>query len=313
MEIVRYDNSLKKEWDDLVEASKNGTFLLKRDYMDYHSERFTDCSHLFYEKEKLIAVIPANINTEKHAFYSHQGLTYGGLVMKKDITATQVLAIFECFLPFIKDQYGVEKLLYRTIPFIYHTYPAEEDLYALFRNRANLLERKISSAIKMDASLPFRQSRKGGVSKAKRNALTVSRITDYTNYWLILSSVLSDRHNTQPVHSLEEIKLLSGLFPKEIYGYEVRKDGQILGGCIIYETKCVAHVQYIAATDAGKELGALDLLFDYLIKECFSDREYLDFGTSVEQNGWHLNENLIFQKEGFGARAIVYDTYELTL
>jgi hypothetical protein len=37
---------------------------------------------------------------------------------------------------------------------------------------------------------------------------------------------------------------------------------------------------------------------------------YLDFGKSTETHSDILNENLIYQKEGFGARAVCYDTYE---
>ena len=41
--------------------------------------------------------------------------------------------------------------------------------------------------------------------------------------------------------------------------------------------------------------------------------EYLDFGISTEQDGKWLNEGLIFQKEGFGGRAVCYDQYALRL
>ena len=75
----------------------------------------------------------------------------------------------------------------------------------------------------------------------------------------------------------------------------------------------VAHVQYIASTGQGREMGALDILFDYLIHQIYTDRKYFDFGVSVEEGGRYLNEGLIFQKEGFGGRAVVYDTYELSL
>ena len=41
--------------------------------------------------------------------------------------------------------------------------------------------------------------------------------------------------------------------------------------------------------------------------------EDFDFGVSTEQRGSYLNEGLIFQKEGFGGRAICYDTYAIDL
>ena len=54
----------------------------------------------------------------------------------------------------------------------------------------------------------------------------------------------------------------------------------------------------------------LDLLFENLINEKYNHKEFFDFGQSTEQMGAVLNENLIFQKEGFGARGVCYDTYK---
>ena len=88
---------------------------------------------------------------------------------------------------------------------------------------------------------------------------------------------------------------------------------ETLGGCVVYETEQVAHVQYIAASPLGKKQGALDLLFQQLICERYAHKRYFDFGISTEQGGQILNEGLLFQKEGFGARAILYDIYELKL
>ena len=68
--------------------------------MDYHSDRFNDHSLLFYHKEKLVALLPAN-EKEKDV-HSHQGLTYGGLIISEHTNAQTVLNIFEellfCFL-----------------------------------------------------------------------------------------------------------------------------------------------------------------------------------------------------------------------
>ncbi|MGG6545868.1 UNVERIFIED_CONTAM: GNAT family N-acetyltransferase, partial [Prevotella sp. 15_C9] len=42
--IIRYSAGDKERWDRFVRRSKNGTFLMQRDYMDYHADRFQDCS-----------------------------------------------------------------------------------------------------------------------------------------------------------------------------------------------------------------------------------------------------------------------------
>ena len=75
----------------------------------------------------------------------------------------------------------------------------------------------------------------------------------------------------------------------------------------------VAHVQYIASSLRGRELGALDRLFLDLLAGVFRDKPFFDFGRSCEQEGRLLNRGLIEQKEGFGARALVQDFYRIAL
>ena len=77
-EVRQYTREQVLEWNNFVENSKQGTFLFNRAYMDYHADRFLDCSLMVYRKGLLYALLPANkVDT---AFYSHQGLTYGGLL-----------------------------------------------------------------------------------------------------------------------------------------------------------------------------------------------------------------------------------------
>ena len=71
MQIIGYTPERKEEWDAFVRTSRNGTFLLLRDYMDYHADRFTDCSLMFYREGKLMALLPANLRKEEQTIYSH--------------------------------------------------------------------------------------------------------------------------------------------------------------------------------------------------------------------------------------------------
>jgi hypothetical protein len=75
----------------------------------------------------------------------------------------------------------------------------------------------------------------------------------------------------------------------------------------------VARAQYIAADERARELGGLDFLFSYLITEVYEQKPFFDLGSSDEADGMYLNRGLIDQKEGFGARAVVHDHYELQL
>ncbi|MDR0825557.1 MAG: GNAT family N-acetyltransferase [Prevotella sp.] len=311
MEIKIYTSELKAEWDNFIRCSKNGTFLFHRDFIEYHGDRFNDYSLLFYEKGELTAVMPGHI--ENQIFYSHQGLSYGGLIMSPRAKAKDILSIFE-HLTFTFRQQGIKKIVYKTVPHIYHRQPSEEDLYALFRYKAILTARNISSTIYLPERLNYSELRRRGIKKAEKNKLSVEKSNDFEPFWHILSVNLQTKYNKQPVHSPEEMSYLKRKFPDNIHLFTTKdKNNDIIAGTVIFETETVAHIQYIAASEEGKEQGALDLLVDYIINTAYPDKKYFDYGVSTEDNGYYLNENLIRQKEGFGARGTVYDIYTINL
>lgn len=309
-QLIRYDASWKDNWDAFIGSSKNGTFLFKRDYMDYHSDRFYDHSLIFMSKNSIIAVLPAT--SAGMVFSSHAGLTYGGLVMARSITAIDVLDIFQMILHYLSDN-GFSSFVYKPVPHIYHLIPAEEDLYALFRCKASLVARGLSSTIFQEDRLKFRNIRKYGIRKALKNHVYVEPSFDFSDFWNILSANLSLRHGLSPVHTVEEIELLASRFPNEIKLFVAKVDRKVIAGVVVYITGTVAHSQYIAASPEGRDLCALDLIFDHLIHKVYFDLRYFDFGISTEHDGHYLNESLAYQKEGFGGRAICYDRYELSL
>lgn len=201
------------------------------------------------------------------------------------------------------------------MPHIYHRVPAEEDLYALFHGnkKVELFERRVSSVLLADNKIPFSTLRRRKVILARKTSLRLENDDMWDCFWPVLEHNLKERHAASPVHSLAEIKWLHHLFPKNIQLYRVTNGNDTVGGCVMYVTDGVAHVQYIASTEEGRRMGALDLLFDYLIHDRYGKMPYFDLGTSVENGGKYLNEGLIFQKEGFGGRAVVYDTYKINL
>lgn len=332
MTIIPYSINRKEIWDEFVEESKNGTFLLKRNFMDYHADRFFDCSILIYEgispddeyKEQslttkdLVALFPANWNDEEKCVYSHQGLTYGGLIVKPEVTQSEVMKILQAVMLYYIDYMQAQKMYYKPIPYTYSAYPSGEDLYALFRAGGQIHQRLVSTVVSMHNPLKMRTLRLRQAKKALDHGLYIDRMSEgdegsLREYWTLLEDVLRKHHNATPVHTFEEMNRLMGYFPKNIRLYLVRNEKRIVAGTVIFETKQVARVQYIASGDEGREFGALDLLFRHLVNERYKQMEYVDFGTSNENGGHYLNEGLIFQKEGFGGRAVCYDTYKIEL
>ena len=309
IKITRYSPDLNQIWDEFVESSKNGTFLFKRPYLEYHRHRFQDYSLLIYRKGKLYCLLPAN--SEGTILYSHQGLTYGGLIMSEKCSAEGIMDVFNFLKIYLKDV-GFEKFIYKPVPYIYHNIPAQEDLYALFRYNAELIIRNISSTIYNKKRIPFKRDRKYRFLKAENAGLRVEHSNDFAGFWPILERNLRLKYDSYPVHSLDEIMLLKNLFPDNIKLYVAKRDKVLLGGVVIFLTENVVHTQYISASEEGKKGGAIDIIINYLL-ETYNDREYFDLGTSNESQGRFLNLGLIHQKEGFGGRGICYDTYELKL
>lgn len=308
--LLKYTPDYKNEWDNLVTISRNGTFLFNRDYMDYHSDRFNDCSFLIFRKGKLEAILPGNIND--NIFFSHQGLTYGGLVSSPKICTTEVVEVFNLLKKELQNT-GIKEVIYKPVPLIYHRIPAQEDVYALFLNKAEKIGCNISSTIFQNNKLRFIESRKSGIRKGIREGVQIIKSNDFAAFWEILDGNLGNKFNIKPVHSLQEIELLNKRFTENINLFVAEHKGIIIAGTILYIMNNIIHVQYISANEFGKEVGAVDLLFDHLINYEFQNIPIFDFGQSTERMGNYLNENLIFQKEGFGGRGIVYETYKFPL
>ncbi len=307
--VKKYSVEDKPSWNDFIATAKNSTFLFYRDFMDYHSYKFKDYSLLIYKNEKLVAVLPANISEEQ--LHSHQGLTYGGLVLAKNITFEDVLQAFKAVLTFLKTE-GVEVLNLKLLPTIYQQLPSSEIDYLLFTTKARLSRRDISSCIENRNRLQIKSSnRLRGIKKAVKNKLQFREEKNFKSFWEeVLSPNLLATHNQKPVHSLEEIELLHARFPLNIRQFNVYKEDRVIGGVTIFETVTVAHAQYISANEEGRQLAALDFLFSNLL-EVFKDKKYFDFGIVNEMQGTKINKGLLHWKETFGGRSIVHDFYEI--
>lgn len=308
--VKRYTTDQQILWDNFVDSSRNGTFLHKRVYMDYHSHRFTDYSLMFYRGEELVAIVPAHI--KENCFCSHNGLTYGGMLLPCNTTTADVLELFNAMAGYLQENTAVTSIIYKPTPHIYHSYPCEEDLYALFRHGATLTERKVSSAIPLNAPLPIGGRRK--LTAKTKASLHIVEDGDLATFWEILHERLQNKYDTAPVHSIEEISLLKERFPENIKLYSVAdNDDNTLGGVVLFITGNVIHMQYSATTEEGRRLSALDYLYEELINNRYTGKGYFDFGISVEDGGRYLNCGLIAYKERLGGRAVVYDTYVIDL
>lgn len=308
-EIRKYQPEDKSAWDSFVKKAKNATFLFQRDFMDYHSDRFEDHSLLVYKDKKLVAALPANL--VEGILHSHQGLSYGGLILNTKTTFQDILIIFRSLLNFLEAE-GIETLNLKLLPKMYNRLPSDEMDYLLFLTKAKLTRRDLSSCISNENRLKIESSnRLRGIKKGVKNELEVREESAFDSFWKeVLEPNLKQVHNQKPVHSLEEINLLKSYFPDNIRQFNVYKDEKIVAGTTIFETSAVAHAQYISANELGRKTGGLDFLFNHLLQH-FSHKTYFDFGISNEAQGMKVNKGLLNWKESFGGRGIAHDFYEI--
>lgn len=275
--------------------------------MDYHADRFTDHSLMVYRRNKLYALLPGNIAGD--TFYSHQGLTYGGLVMSDRTVAADVVQIFRLLNDQLRRE-GIRKVIYKPTPWIYHRQPSEEDLYAVVEVCGATVSRGLSSTVSRDHQNKWYRIRECGARHARKLGLTIEETDNYKPFWQVLSNNLRERYGLNPVHTVEEIEMLHRRMPDHIRLMVVEEGDETVGGTVLYVSDQVVHSQYIAASPRGKQIHALDLLFDVVIQQALASHPYFDFGISTEKHGTYLNEHLIYQKEGFGGRGVCYDWYE---
>lgn len=310
LEVRPYAAGDRELWDRLVEESRSNHFFFRRDYMEYHRDRFEDASRIVLDAGAPVAAFPASRHGEE--IVSHGGLTFGGILSGPKLTTRRTVEALRALLASYAAE-GATALRYKAVPAIYHLVPAEEDLYALFVAGAELVRRDCAAALRpADRPRPSK-GRRAAVRSARAAGFEVAREDAFAEFMELEDEALRRRHGTAPVHTPAEMEMLAKAFPDNIKLFTARRDGALAGGVLIYETPAVAHAQYIAGTEGAYAEHALDAVVAHLIEEEYAAKPWFDFGISTTEEGRNLNTGLMRNKESFGGRAIAYDTYVVRL
>lgn len=309
--IQKYQVKHKELWDTFISTAKNSTFLFYRDFMDYHQDRFDDNSLLIFKNEKLIAVFPAN--REKDIVYSHQGLTYGSLVVPTKISSQDVFLIFDELCNHYRKN-AINELYIKQIPEIYFKESAFEIGYSLAQ-KAELYRRDMILAIDYSKPLNIHKTKLKHYKKSGNYNFKIKCCDAFAPFWKnVLEPRLEERHNAKPVHSLQEIELLHKRFQDNIKQFNVYLDDEIVAGITLFETEQTVKSQYGATTKAGEKVRALDYLFLHLIyKYQHEGKRFFSMGTVVEDNDLGYNKGLLKQKEELGCSVYLQDFFKLKL
>lgn len=306
-QVRQYQPSDFQLWNAFISVAKNSTFLFHRNFIEYHSDRFEDYSIMVFDAETLVAVLPSNrVGT---TIFSHQGLSYGGLIIK-DIRIKEYIIIFKQILQYLNSN-GIEFIEMKALPKIYNQFLSDEIDYVLFLLQATLYRADAYLVIDCQEKYEPNRNRKRALKIASELEIEIKEESNYTDFWTeILIPNLRERFGVAPVHSLEEIMKLAILFPDAIKLFNAYQGDKLKAGVVLFLMNNVAHFQYSSGGNDRNDTAALDILFDYIIQK-YSHKKYVSFGSSSEENGLKLNEGLAYWKESFGAKTTTQNFYKI--
>ena len=301
-QVRRYQPQDFEVWNAFISVAKNATFLFHRNFMEYHADRFEDYSLLVFEENKVISVLPAN--RVGATVFSHQGLSYGGVIVKDDIRIKEFVSVFKVLMQFLESN-GMETFEMKMLPKIYNQTLADEIDYVSFLMQSQLFRTDVYLAIDMQKVYEPNRNRKRALKVASELGIVIKEDNDYSSFWnLILTPNLNERFQVNPVHTLDEIRQLAASFPENITLFNAYQDNDLKAGVVMFITETTAHFQYSSGGNDRNDTAALDVLFDCIIKK-YAHKKYVSFGSSSEENGLKLNEGLAYWKESFGATTTV--------
>lgn len=306
-----YQQSEFETWNAFIDKAKNATFLFHRHFMGYHKDRFEDFSLIVENDSKWIAVLPANVVGSQ--VFSHQGLTYGGLVYDEKLDTENVRLVWNEILNFLKIEHKTS-LNYKSILSFYTQNSADEMPYFLFQNKANLFRKDLNLAIDFTKKWSVSKSKMKHFRRISEMDLDIRQDQNFEAFWnQVLIPRLAEKHQAKPVHSLVEIEKLAADFPENIVQYNVYFEDEIIAGITLFQFKNGVKSQYGATTVLGEKYRALDFLFITLI-ENFKDKvSFFDMGTVTENNELGYNPGLLKQKEELGCSVYTQDFYSISI
>lgn len=307
IEVRKYEEGDKEQWEAFIESAANGTFLHRRSFMEYHGDRFQDASVMVWEGEELLAVFPAH--QVGNQIFSHQGLSYGGWIFKMGLSLSSRSQIIRSIIDHYKNQ-KIKSLIVTPVPYYYSQEGGlQEDDYDSLG--FEIKDNKEIYLIETPFILKDKGKRKG-VRRALRKGLEVREGEVTKSFWEdLMLPLYASKIGKSPVHSWDEIALLSERHPGRIQLISAYLEEELLAGLVIFRHPQVIKVQYSAVTEHGKICRAMDFLMQYLMN--LPHIQYIDLGTVYDGQTGEKLESLAYWKESFGAFPLNLPTFRLEL
>ncbi len=307
IQVKAYTPELAGDWQEVLQGAPNATLMHQRSFLAYHGNRFQDASVLIYSKNRPVAVFAAH--REEKEVYSHQGLSYSGLI-HEPCSFDQELQLYLQLLRYYEEQ-GISQLQIKATPSFYGVGFQESLSYIMQLANAETSQMELSLAIPLPLKVRHK-GRKATIRQASKSGLEIREEDDVGLFWdKLLLPNLQNRYQKAPTHSKDQMRYLKARHPETIRQFTVYREGTPLAGATVFLTPNCLHTQYLASNEEGRDLHALDWLIHYLCTTQAAGRKYLDFGHSNECGGKKINRQLFRWKESFGAQTFAHAHYSL--
>ena len=300
--VSLYNSGNRGAWDSLVRETEPGLLLHQRLFMEYHKNIFQDFSLCFWRENSLVAIAPANIRNR--IWISHEGLTFGGIIVKDSAFTKLNEYIREMDKFLIANKIEESKITLPSNSFYFK--PSNSINFALIENGYELTETHLNQVLIINSKLPSKKI--SNARSAENKGIFISTNLNFLqDVYEIIKVNLNLKYEIEPVHSLNDITYLCSKFPDQIRIHAAIHEGKVIAGAITLKSKFALHIQYLGASKDGKRLRAQDLLVYELNNLSNNEMLNLSFGKSTSGKNADLNSNLYnFKKEfGFIAESII--------
>ncbi len=257
--------------------------------MEYHTPQFEDHSLIVESNGHWLAIFPAH--QKDTIIFSHQGLTFGGWIGSMEMTTETYEAVIAATLTYYKRA-GFLGLEFKPGFYPLHLTPVDFKKFGFEKTGAKpvyLLDLP---------TMEFPKSKMQGVKKAEKAGIYLERDGQFEPFWELLTATYEQKLGIRPVHTLIEIKKLAT--QHSILQYNVYQKNTLLAGATVYAFDDIIRTQYLAVSDEGKALGAMDFLMYHLIQ---AKVKLLDLGGVTDPRTDQPTETLSWWKKSFGAKA----------
>jgi len=316
VEIARYKEHYAQEWDRFVAEANDGTIFHTRRFLSYHPPgRFEDHSLIFRKRGKVLALLPA-VRIDRgnsNVLSSHCGASYGGFVVKPDLSIRDAFLLVDALLDYARAQkFDVVELTHP--PQVYWAKPSNYIDFALFQRNFVYKKREISSVVPLNFAPEqvletFSAESRRAVRRALKLGVVVRRSDAYEDFYQILQKNLKMRHNVRPTHTVEELLTLKRLFPDRIHLVAAFLEDRMIAGVVLFYCNRRTNLAfYISHNEEYQQYRPVNLLFYHIFQDSIREGfRWFDFGiftVNMEPN-WGLGHF----KEGFGAQGVFRDTF----